>query len=110
MLDDTDGVFVFVLGFRIEDEWGEVDEGGGFEIEGGEGGGGGEVDDGEEAAEAAVDGEAQDEGVGGERSVGEEGVDDAGVGNGLNYGTAERADEEVLVAWVPGERFREEVS
>ena len=113
MLDHTDGVFsggVSVFGLRIVNQWGEVSEGGGFEIEGGEGGGGGLVDDSEEAAVAAIDGEAEDEGVGGERSVGEKSVDNSGVGNGLNYGTAERADEEVLVTWVPRKRFREEVS
>lgn len=54
------------------------------------------VDDGEEAATVAVDGDAEKRGVGGEGEVGDEGIDDAGVGDGKESWAAEGAEDEVL--------------
>lgn len=100
-------------GDRAVGERGEEEarvEGRAAEIVGGEGGEGMDgVDDGEEAAAEGVDGYGEDEGVGREVGVGDQGLEDAGVGEGVDGGVAGGGDDEVLGGWVPREAVGGEV-
>lgn len=59
---------------------------------------------------AGIEGDADEEGVGGEGIVvGEEGGDDACVRDGDEVAVAEGAHNEVIGFWVPGEGLRIEV-
>ena len=86
-------------------EGGEEDAAAGAEVVGGEGVEQRKVvvDDGEEAVAVRIDGEAEDGGAGGEVGVGDEGFDDAGVGDGGDDALPEGSEEEVLGAWIPRE-------
>jgi hypothetical protein len=67
------------------------------------------VNDGEETVAGGINGDSEEGSIGGESGVGDEGFNDAGVGNGGDYALTERSDEEVLRAWFPRERFRVEI-
>lgn len=105
------GVFVVVVvGGR---EGSEEDTAAGEEVVSGEGverrEGRVGVNDGEEAVVRGINGDAEEGCVGGESIVGDEGFDDAGVGDGGDDALAEGTDEEMLSAWLPREGFGVEI-
>jgi hypothetical protein len=67
------------------------------------------VDDSEEAVVEFIHRETEDAGAGREGGVGDDGFDNAGVGDGVKSAVVERADDEVLGGWVVGKAFRVEV-
>lgn len=67
------------------------------------------VDDGEKAVTSGIDGEAENGGFVRESGIGDEGFDDAGVGDGGDDAFTERTEKEVLGVWVPRKGFRVEI-
>lgn len=64
---------------------------------------------GEEAALVFDNRDAEDGGGRREGGIGDEGINNGGVGDGLQEWVAEGANDEVLGGWVPGEGFRVEI-
>ena len=66
------------------------------------------MDDGEEAVARDID-VAKDGDIDGKIIIGDEGFSNVGVGDGDDDALVEGFEEEVLLVWVPRQRFRVEV-